>query len=166
MPLRELVERASRFARSLAVEWRASICDAELPSLGILAINWLGGTLLADLSICFPISRPLRGLDGLLDVPFREISICLEPIAPIGRVEGYSTVKMSSVKGFGRISLRGDIAIVKMRGLYFLAKAYAEPDSVDGITLRIAVQSCAGLDPLRGILEARKVLKRRRSRPG
>lgn len=164
--LRELVERASRFARSIAVEWRASICDAELPSLVVLAIDWFGGTLLADLSICFPISYPLKALDKLLDAPFNKISICLEPMAPIGRVEGYSVVKTPTVRGFGRISLKGDVAVVKMKGLYFFAKADAEPDPIGGVALRIAAQNCAGVDPLRGILEARDILKRRRVRRG
>lgn len=159
--LKELIARATRAVDLIAGEWNASICKAALPSLGVLAISWFGGTLLADLSICFPISRPLPKLDAFLEAPFNKVSICLEPIAPIGHVESYSTVRISTVRGSGRISLRGDVAIVKMKGLYFFARAYAEPDPAGGVTFRVAVQSCAGVDPLEGLLEARRILKRR-----
>ncbi|WP_148678528.1 hypothetical protein [Thermoproteus uzoniensis] len=160
-PLSALLDRARAYAREIAGEWGASLCPSELPSLGVLSVGWLGGTLLADLSVCFPISRPLPPDLGLiLAAEFREVSICLEPIGPVGPVEGFSRSRMPALRPRGVI-LRDGVAVVKMRGLYFFARAEARPDPAGGVLLDVARLGCGGVDPLRGLLEARRILRRR-----
>ncbi|MCI4465706.1 MAG: hypothetical protein JHC22_07985 [Thermoproteus sp.] len=160
-PLAALLEGARRHVQDVAAEWGASLCPAELPSLGVLSIGWLGGTLLADLSICFPLSRPLPpNLDRLLAAEFREVSLCLEPMGPVGPVEGYSQARVPALRQRG-VVLRPGAAVVKMRGLYFFARAYARPDPAGGVLLEVARLRCDGADAERGLLEARRILRRR-----
>ncbi|MEZ0247672.1 MAG: hypothetical protein ABWJ97_00230 [Thermoproteus sp.] len=120
----------------------------------------MGGSLLADLSVCFPISRPLpRGLDVISGARFDKISLCLEPMAPIGRERGSAEIKTATVKRLGRIALRDGVAVVKLRGLYFLAKASARPHLAGGVVLEIADVDCRA-DPYEGLMAARRILGR------
>lgn len=162
-PLRLLIEEARRRAEEIAAEWGSTLCRAELPSVGVLALEWLGGTLLADLSVCFPISRPLtRPVDMFLDAEFKKLSLCLEPLAPIGEILGYSVAKARSLRdAAGRISLRDGVLVVKLKGLYFMGRGSAEPDLQGGIRVEVAKLGCEGIDPLKGLLKARELLRRR-----
>ncbi|MEM3326094.1 MAG: hypothetical protein QXK63_01465, partial [Thermoproteus sp.] len=156
-PLSDLIRDVRSRAGEIAAEWGAELCEAELPSVAVLAIRWMGGSLLADLSICFPISRPLpRNLDIILGAKFDRISLCLEPMAPIGGERGTAEIKTATVKRLGRIALRGGVAVVKLRGLYFLARASARPHPAGGVVVEIADVDCRA-DPYEGLMAARRM---------
>lgn len=162
-PLGELLEDAAKAAEEIASEWGGVLCPSKaLPHLGIILINWRGASLLADISLCFPISRPLNSLSAeYASAKFDKISLCLEPLAPVGKPDGYAIWKAPDVKSWARATLRRNFAVIKYRGLYFLIRARAEGDPLGGVKIFAARYGCRPIDATKALLKARRMLRRR-----
>ncbi|MEM1518973.1 MAG: hypothetical protein QXF78_01940 [Pyrobaculum sp.] len=146
------------FKSAIEAEWRGRLCVAEeLPSLGLLLIEWMGGNLLADVSICAPISHPPPP-PFLLDVLFNRVDICIEPIAPTFPPSGYVVVYTEGVKQLGRVTLRRRHAVVKYRGLLFATEVKYRGDLRGGVVLEIAQYSCSRYELWRGLKKLKTIL--------
>ncbi len=151
-----LAEARQEVKTLLERDWGAVMCtEAELPSLGMLLVEWRGAHLPADVSICAPVSHP-EPPPLAYDVPVKRVDVCVEPIAPVFPPSEYVAIYIPSVKAFGRITLRRDYAVVKYRGLLFVTEARYGPEPRGGVELRLARYRCASYD----LGEALKKLKR------
>ncbi|MFB6490923.1 MAG: hypothetical protein TU35_006735 [Thermoproteus sp. AZ2] len=162
-PLGELLEGAGAAAEEIASEWGGALCPSKsLPHLGVVLIDWRGASLLADVSLCFPLSRPLGPLPAeFASAKFDKISLCLEPIAPMGKPDGYAVWRVPDVKSWARITLRRNFAVVKHRGLYFLIRTRVEGDPLGGVRIFAGRYGCGSIDAAKALLEARRMLRRR-----
>ena len=148
-------------ARVLEERWGGRLCRLDaLPTLGLLLIDWHGGHLLADVSLCAPLSHPAPPA-YLYEVPTRRVDVCVEPIAPPWPPVEYVTLHIAGVKSLGRATLRRRYVVVKYRGLLFATHARHGPEPRGGVRLELGRYQCAAyrlgeaLRLLRGILESR-----------
>lgn len=142
-PRRWAVEMAGEFLSALEREWGGRLCRVgELPTVGLLLIDWVGGHLLADVSICAPLSHPAPP-PHLFDVQFDRLDICIEPIAPTFPPVEYITVYTEGVKKLGRVTLRRRYAVVKYRGLLFATEVKYSGDVRGGVKLEVARYGCS-----------------------
>ncbi|AAL63517.1 hypothetical protein [Pyrobaculum aerophilum] len=148
--------------RLLESDWNAEFCPASPPpDLGSLLINWRGGHLVADVSICAPISRPWSPPISL-EIPVKRIDICVEPVAPVTEAVEYVKIYTPGVKLFGRVTLRKDYAVVKHKGLFFAVDMKYKADPRGGIVLQVPRYKCASYEAgaamrrLKNLLEIRR----------
>jgi len=159
---RWIAEEFPQFAKWLEEKWDAQLCPLlQPPSLGLLLINWRGGHLLADVSICAPVSHPAPP-DVAFDVYFRRVDVCVEPIAPAAEPVEYVTLQIPSVKQFGRITLREGYAVVKHRGLLFVTSALCEPEARGGVLLKVGKYPCFTYSVREAFRLIKRVLEKRR----
>ncbi|MBP1449112.1 MAG: hypothetical protein JZD41_03745 [Thermoproteus sp.] len=162
-PLREILRDSEAAAEKIAEMWGGALCrSGRPPDIGVVLIDWMGASLLADLAMCFPLSRPSTYVpDEALDAKFDRMSLCLEPIAPPGEPDEYIKRKISNIKELGKISLRRNISIIKYKGLYFFIKIHAKGDALGGLEVQLGRYKCREFDPLQGLASARRLLTRR-----
>jgi hypothetical protein len=162
MPLRQwLAEAFPQVKKMLEDEWGATLCaTGEPPSLGMLLIEWHGGHLVADVSICAPVSHP-KPPPAVYEAPVRRVDICVEPIAPVTPPVEYVTLHIPSVKMFGRVTLRRDYAVVKHRGLLFATEARYGPELRGGVELRLARYRCAPYSLGKALKKLKRILHTR-----
>ncbi|MEZ0319712.1 MAG: hypothetical protein ABWK05_06965 [Pyrobaculum sp.] len=156
-----LEEEFVNLARALEERWGGRLCRLDaLPTLGLLLIEWHGGHLLADVSICAPLSHPAPPAH-LYNTPTRRIDVCVEPIAPTRPPVEYVTLHIPGVKHLGRATLRNKYIVVKYRGLLFATSARHSPEPRGGVRLELGRYDCAAyrigkaLRLLKSILESR-----------
>lgn len=141
-----LSERLCQLKTFLEEEWNAVMCLSETPpSLGLLLIEWHGGHILADVSICAPISHP-NPPPLAIEVAVKRIDVCVEPIAPMSPPVEYVKLYTPGVKMLGRITLRQRYAVIKHRGLLFATEVIYTPDVRGGIELKLARYKCSSYD--------------------
>jgi hypothetical protein len=151
--LREVFPEVKRLIEE---EWGATLCPVdEPPGLGMLLIEWRGGHLIADVSLCAPVSRP-KPPPVVYEVPVERVDICVEPVAPVFPPAEYVEIHIPSIKMFGRITLRRGYAVVKYRGLLFATEVKYGPEARGGVVLSLARYRCGPYD----VGEALKKLKR------
>ncbi|AFA39761.1 hypothetical protein Pogu_1734 [Pyrobaculum oguniense TE7] len=157
-----VAEDLGNVATLLEEEWGAVFCPIiHLPSLGSLLIEWNGGHLVADVSICTPVSHP--GAPHLsFEIPVDRVDICVEPIAPPGTAAKYITLHTPTVKSLGRVTLRGGYAIVKYRGLLFAVEARWRGNPRGGITLELARYRCEPYNLGEAVRKLKSILEPRR----
>ncbi|MCU7788294.1 hypothetical protein ODS41_10265 [Pyrobaculum sp. 3827-6] len=161
-PIRQWVsENLERVGHLLEGEWGGVFCpSASLPGLGLLLIEWMGGHLAADVSICAPVSHPAPP-QFVYDVPVRRVDICVEPIAPVGGAVEYVKVCTPAVKMLGRVTLRRSFGVVKYRGLLFATEVRYGADQRGGVCLEIARYSCAQHDAWDAVRKLKTILSSR-----
>jgi hypothetical protein len=156
-----LAEARQEVRTLLERDWGAVMCpEAELPSLGMLLVEWRGAHLPADVSICAPVSHP-RPPPLAYDVPVERVDVCVEPIAPVFPPAEYIAIHIPSVKTFGRISLRRNYAVVKHRGLLFVTEARHGPEPRGGVELLLARYNCASYDLGEALKKLKRILRAR-----
>lgn len=162
MPIEAWAARyGSEVAKTLEERWGATFCPSGvLPTLGLLLVHWRGGHLLADVSLCAPVSHPSPP-PAALRAPVRRIDICVEPVAPLVPPAGYVTIHTPGVKMLGRITLRRNYAVVKHRGLLFVTAASYSPEERGGVALRLARYLCHSYDVGKAFRKIRAVLRSR-----
>jgi hypothetical protein len=158
--VREWVEsHVGELKRVLEREWNAAFCAAgPLPSLGLLLIEWHGAHLLADVSICAPVSHP-RPPPLALETPVSRVDVCIEPVAPTMPPAGYVAVRTQLVKTLGRVTIKGKYALVKYRGLFFATEVKCSRDPRGGLVLQLARYDCAPHDLSRALRKMREILR-------
>ncbi|MGC9049646.1 hypothetical protein [Pyrobaculum sp.] len=161
-PIRQWIsENLEKVKLLLEGEWGGVFCpSASPPALGLLLIEWMGGHLAADVSICAPVSHPAPPR-FVYDVPVRRIDICVEPIAPVGRAVEYVKICTPTVKMLGRITLRRSFGVVKYRGLLFATEVKYGADQRGGICLEIARYSCTQHDAWDAVRKLKTILSSR-----
>lgn len=156
-----LAEARQEVRTLLERDWEAVMCPgAELPSLGMLLVEWRGAHLPVDVSICAPVSHP-RPPPLAYDVPVERVDVCVEPIAPVFPPAEYIAIHIPSVKTFGRISLRRNYAVVKHRGLLFVTEARHGPEPRGGVELLLARYRCASYDLGEALKKLKRILRAR-----
>lgn len=160
-PLHRALDLAREvLATRITEEWGGRLCPLPPPHMWLLLTDWLGGTLPADISLCAPISHPApTGLDKMLHAAFSRLEVCLEPIAPMGPPLAYSRARLPGVKLGGRIALKNGYAVVKVRGLYFIAKVKHRGDPLGGVELQVARYDCFSYDFGEAVKKAAQILR-------
>lgn len=163
MSIRQWIEsNYLELRRLLESDWNAEFCPSSPPpDLGSLLINWHGGHLVADVSICAPISRP-RPPPQSLDIPVKRIDVCVEPIAPVVDAVEYVKIYTPGVKYIGRVTLRREYAVVKHRGMLFTIDVKYEADLRGGVVLHIPRYKCASYEAAAALKKLKYLLEARR----